>query len=153
MGRIPHGVGDAGWWTPNWPTILLLGIIGLIVVAAVIAALTRKRTGDILPRVPVVDVFEEAQETMLIVELPGVNEAEISVELNDDIVMVETTGARKYVKDIVLEEVVDGATLRREYRDGLLTLRLAKPAATVQPGRAGSTSPVAAGLTTDPAAT
>jgi len=80
---------------------------------------------------------------MLVVELPGVAEAEISVELNGDMVTVETTGARKYVKDIALEEAVDGATLRREYRDGLLTLKLARPAATAQPGRAGLTSPAA----------
>lgn len=144
MGRIPHGVWDAGWWTPNWPAILLLGIIGLIPVAAVIAALTRKKKGDILPRVPVVDVFEEEHETMLVVELPGVSEAEISVELNDDMVTVETTGARKYVKDIVLEEAVDGTTLRREYRDGLLTLRFVRPAAAAHPGAVGSISPAAA---------
>jgi len=143
MGRIPHGVWDAGWQTPNWPAILLLGGVGLILVAVVIAALTRKTKGDILPRVPVVDVFEEEHETMLIVELPGVAEAEISVELNDDMVTVETTGARRYIKDIVLEEPVDGATLRREYRDGLLTLRLARPAATAQPGVTGSLSPAA----------
>ncbi len=144
MGRIPHGVWDAGWWTPNWPAILLLGIVGLILLAVVIAALTRKKQGDILPRVPVADVFEEELETMLVVEPPGVSEAEIGVEVNEEMVTVETTGARRYVKDIVLEEAVDGATLRKEYRDGLLTLRFARPAATAQPGRAGSTSPAAA---------
>jgi len=144
MGRIPHGVWDAGWQTPNWPAILLLGVVGLILVAAVIAALTRKKKGDILPRVPVVDVLEEEHETMLVVELPGVSEAEISVEVNEEMVTVETTGARRYVKDIVLEEAVDGATLRKEYRDGLLTLRFARPAATAQPNAAGSASPAAA---------
>jgi len=143
MGRIPHGVWDAGWQTPNWPAILLLGVVGLILAAALIVALTRKKPGSILPRVPFVDVLEEERETMITVELPGVAEAEISVELNDDMVTVETTGARRYIKDIVLEEPVDGATLRREYRDGLLTLRLARPAASAQRGVTGSVSPAA----------
>jgi HSP20 family protein len=76
--------------------------------------------------------------------LPGVSEAEIRIELNDDMVTVETTGVRRYIKDIVLEEAVDGATLHQEYRDGLLTLRFARLGATAEPNRAGSTSPSAA---------
>ena len=144
MGRMPHVAWDTGWWTPNWPAILLLGVVGLILVVALIAVFTRKKQGDSLSRVPVVDVFEEEQETMLVVELPGVSEAEISVELNDDMVTVETTGARKYAKDIVLVEAIDGATLRKEYRDGLLTLRFARPAVTAQPGTIGSATPATA---------
>jgi HSP20 family protein len=66
---------------------------------------------------------------MLVVELPGVTEAEISVELHGDMVTVETTRARRYVKDIVLDEAVDGAAMRQEYRGGLLTLRLSRYAA------------------------
>jgi HSP20 family molecular chaperone IbpA len=144
MGRMPHVAWDTGWWTPNWPAILLIGIVGLILLAVVIAALTRKKPGAILPRVPVVDVFEEEQETMLVVELPGVSEAEISVEVNEEMVTVETTGARRYTKDIVLAEAVDDATIRKEYRDGLLTLRFARPAATAQPSTVGSASPATA---------
>jgi len=144
MGRMPHVAWDAGWGTPNWPAILLLGIVGLMLLAALIAALTRKHQGDLWPRVPFVDVFEEEQETMLIVELPGVDEAEISVKVDEDMVTVETTGERKYIKDIVLEEAVDATTLHREYRAGLLTLRFARPASTVQPSTVGSTLPATA---------
>ena len=144
MGRMPHVAWNTGWWTPNWPAILLLGVIGLILVVALIVALTRKKQGDIRPRVPFVDVFEEEQETMLIVELPGVDEAEISVKVDEDMVTVETTGERKYIKDIVLEEAVDAPTLHREYRAGLLTLRFARPASKVQPSTVGSTLPATA---------
>jgi hypothetical protein len=58
MGRMPHGVWDVGWGTANWPAILLAGFVGPILLAVVIAALTRKKKGDISLRVPEVDVFE-----------------------------------------------------------------------------------------------
>ena len=144
MGRMPHVAWDASGWTLNWPVILLIGVVGLILVIALIAALTHKKQGDIWPRVPFVDVFEEEQETTIVVELPGVSTEEIRVEVNDDMVTVETTGERKYAKDIVLEEAVDGATIHKEYRDGLLTLRFARPAATAQPGTVGSAAPATA---------
>lgn len=152
MGRIPHGAWNAGWGTPNWPAnwpaILLLGIVGLILLVALIAALMRKKPGDILPgvlfRVPFADVFEEERETRIIVELPGVTEAEISIAVDEEMVTVETTGARKFAKDIVLEEAVDASAMRKEYRDGLLTLWFARPAARVQPGSIGSATPAVA---------
>lgn len=77
-------------------------------------------------REPLVDVFDEAQEIVVVAEMPGVGEDEIRVEIQDDILSLETTGERKYAKEIMLSEPVDAATLRKSYKNGILELRLNK---------------------------
>lgn len=77
-------------------------------------------------REPIVDVFDEGQEIVIVAELPGVGEDEIHVEAQDDILTLETTGERKYVKEILLDDAVDAATLRKTYKNGILELRLKK---------------------------
>jgi len=77
-------------------------------------------------REPLVDLFDEGQEIVVVGELPGVDEEEIHIEVQDDILSLETTGERKYAKEVLLPEAVDAATLRKTYRNGILELRLKK---------------------------
>jgi HSP20 family protein len=75
-----------------------------------------------------VDHFDEGEEVVVVAELPGVSEEEIQVEIKDDILSLETTGDRKYAKELQLSEAVDTATLRKTYKNGILELRLKKQA-------------------------
>jgi HSP20 family protein len=77
-------------------------------------------------REPLVDVFDEEREIVVVAELPGVGEEEIHVEVQDDILSLETTGERKYAKEILLSEPVDAATLQKAHKNGILELRLKK---------------------------
>lgn len=77
-------------------------------------------------REPLVDVFDEEQEIVIVAELPGVGEEEVHIEIQDDILSLETTGQRKYAKEILLPEPVDVETLQKAYKNGILELRLAK---------------------------
>jgi HSP20 family protein len=77
-------------------------------------------------REPLVDVFDEGQEIVVVAELPGVSEEEIHIEVEDDILSLETTGERKYAKEILLPEPVDAVTLKKAYKNGILELRLKK---------------------------
>ncbi len=77
-------------------------------------------------REPLVDVFDEEQEIVVVAELPGVAEEEVHIEIQDDILSLETTGQRKYAKEILLSEPVDAATLQKAYKNGILELRLKK---------------------------
>jgi HSP20 family protein len=77
-------------------------------------------------REPLVDVFDEEQEIVIVAELPGVGEEEVHIEIQDDILSLETTGERKYAKEILLPEQVDAATLQKAYKNGILELRLTK---------------------------
>jgi len=77
-------------------------------------------------REPLVDLFDEEQEIVVVAELPGVAEEEVHIEIQDDILSLETTGERKYAKEILLPESVDATTLQKAYKNGILELRLRK---------------------------
>lgn len=77
-------------------------------------------------REPLVDVFDEGEEIVIVAELPGVGEGEVRTEVQDDIFSLETVGDRKYAKEILLRQRVDAATLRRSYKNGILEVRLKK---------------------------
>ena len=72
------------------------------------------------------DVFDEEQEIVIAAELPGVAEDEVHIEIQDDILSLETTGERKYAKEILLPGQADAATLQKAYKNGILELRLKK---------------------------
>jgi HSP20 family protein len=77
-------------------------------------------------REPLVDLFDEGAEILIVAELPGVSEAQIKVELQDDILSIETSGERRYAKEILLSAAVEPASLRQSYTNGILELRLQK---------------------------
>ena len=84
-------------------------------------------------REPIVDVFVEDAQILVLAELPGVEENEISVELQDDVLMVSATAksvpGRKYAKEILLEVPVQAETLEKHYRNGILEVKIGrKPA-------------------------
>lgn len=77
-------------------------------------------------REPLLDLMDEGDELLVVAELPGVDEAEVLVTLHGDILAIETTGARRYARELVLPVPVIADSLRRLYRNGILELRLAK---------------------------
>jgi HSP20 family protein len=77
-------------------------------------------------REPLVDVFDEDEEIVITAELPGVGEEEIHVQVQDDILSLETSGERKYAKEVLLPAPVDAATLQQSYKNGILEIRLRK---------------------------
>jgi len=77
-------------------------------------------------REPLVDVFDEAQEIVIAAELPGVSDEEIHIDIQDDVLSLETTGERKYAKEVLLPAVVDATSLQKIYKNGILELRLKK---------------------------
>ena len=77
-------------------------------------------------REPLVDVFDEADEIVLVVEMPGANEEDVTVELHGDVLVLETAGDRKYAREVLLPASVDAESLEKIYRNGILEIRLKK---------------------------
>lgn len=75
-------------------------------------------------REPLVDIFDEGQQVLLVAELPGVSEEEIHVEARDDVLSLQTTGRLKYEKEILLPGAVDPKPLEKTFKNGILELRL-----------------------------
>lgn len=126
MGRIPHSTWNVSWWSAGGTGTLLLVLAGLVILALLIFAVSRKKSAANGVRVPQMEIQDQDQVTVLVVELPGVSQDEIHIEVEDDVVFVETRGERRYARTELLLEPVDAATLRTEYKNGLLTIRLTK---------------------------
>jgi HSP20 family protein len=78
-------------------------------------------------REPLVDVFDEGEEIVVVAEVPGVREEDIHLDVNGDVLALSAAGPkRKYEKEILLPASVEPAELRRSYLNGYLELRFAK---------------------------
>jgi HSP20 family protein len=77
-------------------------------------------------REPLVDVFDEGEAVLVVAELPGVAEEEIRIEVEGDILSLETAGERKYAKEVLLPAAAEAGPFHKAYKNGILELRLKK---------------------------
>lgn len=82
---------------------------------------------------PTVDIYETADELVLLADLPGVAESDLKLEVFRDTLTIEgaiTNQKNKrqssYYRQFHLAEEINGNTGNATLKDGVLTLRLAK---------------------------
>ena len=88
-------------------------------------------------REPITDVFNETEEIRVYAEMPGVNEADIKLDLKGDILDISVqlgdsavggsaSGGRKYHKEVLLPAKVKVETLTSTYKNGILEVKIKK---------------------------
>ena len=78
-------------------------------------------------REPLTDIFEESDHTMIVAEMPGVEEKDIRIDLKDDILQISAeTREKKYHKEILLKESFTKDKMARTYKNGILEIKLMK---------------------------
>ena len=77
-------------------------------------------------REPMVDVYDEEKEVLVIAELPGAQGPEIAVAVKNRKLTIEAKGSHRYAKTVDLPAKVNPEPLRKVYRNGLLEVRFAK---------------------------
>ncbi|MBU4369166.1 Hsp20/alpha crystallin family protein [Patescibacteria group bacterium] len=78
-------------------------------------------------REPMVDVFDEKDEILVIAELPGVDEKEIKLDLKGDILLLEASDEeRKYKKEILLPAKVEMENKKMSFKNGILEIKFKK---------------------------
>jgi len=83
--------------------------------------------GSIKEREPIVDVFEEEDYLRVMAELPGVEENEISLNVEDNTLTISTdTSAQTYFKEVKLPTPVKKKAIEYSYRNGILEVKLMK---------------------------
>jgi len=77
---------------------------------------------------PVVDVFDEPREILVVAEVPGVGINDLELKIQDKVLSLSTKPEtrRGYKKDIELNSEVDANSLRATCRNGVLEVRLQK---------------------------
>jgi len=80
---------------------------------------------------PIVDIFEEEEQIKVVAELPGVEEKEIDLDINENTVIISTdTSDRKYYKKVELPTPVKKDAVESSYRNGILEVKLRKEKST-----------------------
>jgi HSP20 family protein len=91
---------------------------------------------------PLVDVHETEEEYLVKVDLPGVKADDVNVEVNENVLAIsgsrvaEETGQAQlverpygsFVRTLALPQGVDSDSIEADYQDGVLELRIPKPA-------------------------
>ena len=78
-------------------------------------------------RQPLVDVFDEEDHILVIVELPGIEEEQISTTVKGDILTLSAASKeRKYYKEVILPGDVNADSLKSKYKNGVLEIRMSK---------------------------
>jgi HSP20 family protein len=78
-------------------------------------------------REPLVDVFDEGDEVVLVAELPGVKDTDIELTIRGDMVELTAHGhVQKYHCETLLPTDVNPEPVSRQCENGYLQLRLAK---------------------------
>ena len=88
------------------------------------------RTGEAVVnevREPMVDVFEESDHVLVVAEMPGVGDADIKLELKDDILILHgEKGDKKYHKEVLLPASFSPDKMSHTCRNGVLEIRFVK---------------------------
>ncbi len=80
-------------------------------------------------REPFLEVHDETEQGQILViaELPGVDEAHLQIEIQDDVLIIRGEGATfRYEKETLLPAIVQPEPHSRQFQNGLLELRLKK---------------------------
>jgi HSP20 family protein len=86
-------------------------------------------------REPVIDVFEEGDQVVLVAEMPGVAVDEVHAEVADDILTLRAgKGERSYYKEIVLPAHCDSGVFSITCNNGVVEIKCPKTPSTDQAG-------------------
>ena len=104
-----HGVWLSGLSVTNWAGMLGIVLLGLGLLIVLTRLLGNRPGAIVAVREAHVDVTDEDGETRLLAELPGVREEDIHVAVQDETVILDTTGERRYRAVVDLSRPVDAA--------------------------------------------
>lgn len=75
-------------------------------------------------REPMVDVFEEQDHVLVVAEMPGVDAAEIRLDLQDDILTIAAEqGEKKYHKEVLLPASFSADKMSHSCKNGILEVK------------------------------
>jgi len=78
-------------------------------------------------REPITDIFDEHDEIVVIAEMPGIEDADIVIDINKDILEITTKNSKKsYRKELLLPVVPENNLYQNKYTNGILEIRIKK---------------------------
>ncbi len=76
---------------------------------------------------PPVDIFDEEGHVLIVVEMPGIGDEDLKLELRDDILAIAAEkGSKKYRKEVLLPGTFAPDAMTRTCRNGVLEIKLSR---------------------------
>ena len=80
-------------------------------------------------REPMVDVFDEPDQVLVVAEMPGIGEKDIRLELADDVLTISAErGEKKYRKEVLLPRAFSEEEMTYTCRNGVLEAKFSRQA-------------------------
>jgi len=78
-------------------------------------------------REPIVDVFEDGDNVKVMAELPGVEENDVNLKIENNVLTINAdTPAKKYSKEVKLPTSIERGSVESKLRNGILEVKLRK---------------------------
>jgi HSP20 family protein len=78
-------------------------------------------------REPMTDMFDEEDEIVIIAEMPGIEENDVTIDLKGDMLDISAErNTRKYHKELLLPLKVEQEKMKVKYNNGILEIRIKK---------------------------
>ena len=78
-------------------------------------------------REPMVDVFDEKEQVLVVAEMPGVGAEDVKIELRDDVLLIQAeAGDKKYRKEVLLPGSFSPEKIKHTCHNGVLEVKLDK---------------------------
>jgi HSP20 family protein len=78
-------------------------------------------------REPMTDMFDEKDEIVIIAEMPGIEENDVTIDLKGDMLDISAErNTRKYHKELLLPLKVEQDKMKVKYNNGILEIRIKK---------------------------
>jgi HSP20 family protein len=76
---------------------------------------------------PPVDVFDEDGHVLVVAELPGIGDEDVTLDLKGDVLAIAAErGTKKYRKEVLLPASFEAASMSHACRNGVLEIKLAR---------------------------
>jgi len=76
-------------------------------------------------REPIVDVFDESGTIQVVAEMPGIEEKDITLDIQGDILNIRAeAGSRKYQKEVLLSREAKAEDMSWTYKNGILEVKI-----------------------------
>jgi len=75
-------------------------------------------------REPMVDIFEEADHTLVVAEMPGISAEDVRLEIADDLLTIQAqSGDKKYQKELLLPRAYSRDQMQVSCNNGILEIK------------------------------
>jgi len=84
-------------------------------------------TPSIEEKEPIVDVFEDGDHINIMAELPGIEEKDVNLKIENNVLTISAdTPAKKYSKEVKLPTSIERHSMESKLRNGILEVKLRK---------------------------